>query len=60
MEIYNYAMTNLFPDSHFKHYKDRHHLLYVLLNKKLRKKKAAILAIGRYLLKEFEMIFEPE
>jgi hypothetical protein len=58
--IYEYAMTNLFPASHFRHYKDRQHLLYVLLNKKHKKKKATIKAIGQFLLAEYEMIFEPE
>ena len=58
--IYEYAMTNLFPPSHFKHYRDRRYMLYVLLNKGKLKKKQTIEAIGKYLLLQYEMIFEPE
>ncbi len=59
-DIYEYAMINLFSNTHFAHFKDRRHLLYVLLNKKHKRKKAVLRSIGRFLLSEFEMIFEPE
>lgn len=57
--IYSYAMVNLFSPRKFKHYMDLRNSLYVLLNTSIRNKKDTIINMGKYMLSQYEMIFEP-
>jgi hypothetical protein len=58
-DIFENAMVNLFPTYAFKHYHDKRNSIYVLLNNAMKRKKNAIEIIGKFLLSEYEMIFEP-
>ena len=57
--IYQTAMQNLFSPKDFRQYMDPNSFVYVLLNVALPNKREVIQKIGKYLLKEYEMIFEP-
>jgi hypothetical protein len=56
--IYRYAMVNLFPPQNFVQLRDTKNCLYILLNKKQKKPKTTIDILGKYLLANYDMIFE--
>ena len=58
--IYQYAMINLFPPQYFIHMRDTKNSIYILLNKKQKKPKSIVKNLAAYLLKNFELIFEPD
>lgn len=58
--IYDYAMINLFSPKEFTPLRDRRNAVYLLMNKKQKKPKIVAQAFGRFLLQNYEMIFEPD
>lgn len=58
--IYDYAMINLFPPTAFTPLRDSKNAVYLLMNKKQKKPKATAKAFGRFLLANYEMIFEAD
>lgn len=58
--IYKYAMINLFPDKNFLQIRDTKNSIYMLLNKKQKKPKTTIKRLGKFLLDNYELIFEPD
>ena len=58
--IYEYAMLNLFPPRHFIQIRDSKNFLYVLLNKRQAKPKTTLKHLGKFLLDNYDMIFEPD
>lgn len=58
--IYEYAMLNLFPPSHFTQMRDYENSIYILLNKKQESKKREVLKyLADFLLNHHDIIFEP-
>lgn len=57
--IYEKAMLNLFSPDYFRQYNDPRSLVYILLNNNVPNKRSVITQIGKYLLSEYKMIFEP-
>jgi hypothetical protein len=58
--IYDYAMINLFPPTAFIALRDSKNAVYLLMNKKHKKPKITVQLFGRFLLDNYEMIFEPD
>jgi len=58
--IYKYAMINLFSPKYFIQLRDTKDCLYVLLNKKQKRPKTTIKQLGKYLLENYNMIFNPD
>lgn len=58
--IYKYAMINLFSPQYFIQLRDPKNSFYVLLNRKQKRPQKTIELLGNYLLKNHDMIFEPE
>ena len=58
--IYNYAMVNLFPPTSFLHVRDTKNCLYVLINKLDKNPNETMEELGNYLLKNCDLIFEPD
>lgn len=56
--IYERVMTNLFSTKYFLHYRDKKNQMYVLLNKKQKRKKVCMKKLGDYILKNYNLILE--
>ncbi len=53
-------MINLFSPKYFIQLRDTKDCLYVLLNKKQKRPKTTIKQLGKYLLENYNMIFNPD
>jgi hypothetical protein len=58
--IYDYAMLNLFPPRTFIPIRDSKNALYLLMNRKQKKPATTVRIFGKYLLDNYELIFEPD
>ncbi|MBS1563006.1 MAG: hypothetical protein JST39_01400 [Bacteroidetes bacterium] len=58
--IYNYAMLNLFPSEYFVHIRDTKNAIYILLNKSQWHHATRLKQLGKYLLANYNMVFEWE